>query len=57
MCVLFWVVQLHPLCCISHIAVLHSNKIQIQIQTSVEEMFNRVAMTANPNHRHSYKVM
>ena len=31
MCVLFGVVWLYPLCCISHMAVLHSNKIQIQI--------------------------
>ena len=30
MCVLFGVVQLPPLCCISHMAVLYSNKIQIQ---------------------------
>ena len=26
MCVLYGSVQLHPLCCISHTAVLHSNK-------------------------------
>ena len=31
LCLLFGVVQLHPLCCISLMAVLHSNKIQIQM--------------------------
>ena len=35
MCILFGVVQLQPLCCINpQIAVLHSNKIQIQITWS-----------------------
>ena len=34
MCVLYGSVQLHPLCCISHTAVLHSNKYKSKSKVS-----------------------
>ena len=49
MCELFGVVQVHPLCCISHMAVLHSTKIQIQIQIYLSLCVTNHAYFENPD--------